>query len=72
VQRQKTQATVWGHLRLPKDVSVFKEVPNTRILLDILPYTVSDPAHPDRDDEFGACSAWAVSGIKGRINCIEA
>ena len=53
VQRQKTQATVWGHLRLPKDVSVFKEVPNTRILLDILPYTVSDPAHPDRDDEFG-------------------
>lgn len=53
VQRQKTQATVWGHLKLPKDVSVFKETPNTRVLLDILPYIVTDPAHPDRDDEFG-------------------
>lgn len=40
------------HLRLPKGVSLFKEEPKTRVSLDIIPYVVSDPRHPDRDDEF--------------------
>ena len=31
---------------------MFKEEPKTRVSLDIIPYVVSDPRHPDRDDEF--------------------
>ncbi len=49
--KQKVQTTQYGHLRLPKNVSIFKEEPGSRVRLDILPYYVTDPNHPDRDDE---------------------
>jgi len=51
--KQKTQATQYGHLKLPRNVSVFKEEPGSRVRLDILPYVVTDENHPDRDDENG-------------------
>ncbi len=51
--KQKTQATQYGHLRLPKNISVFKEEPGSRVRIDILPYVVTDKNHPDRDDENG-------------------
>jgi len=51
--KQKTQATQYGHLKLPRNVSVFKEEPGSRVRLDILPYVVTDGNHPDRDDENG-------------------
>jgi len=43
----------YGHLNLPKGISVFKEEPKTRVDIDILPYEVGDQNHPDRDDEYG-------------------
>jgi len=49
--RQKTRASQYGHLSLPKGVAVFKEEPGSRVRLDILPYTVTEENHPDRDDE---------------------
>lgn len=51
--KQRTQATQYGYLRLPRNVSVFKEEPGSRVRLDILPYVVTDENHPDRDDENG-------------------
>ncbi len=51
--KQKIQATQYGYLRLPRNVSVFKEEPGSRVRLDILPYVVTDENHPDRDDENG-------------------
>lgn len=51
--KQKTQVTQYGYLRLPRNVSVFKEEPGSRVKLDILPYVVTDKNHPDRDDENG-------------------
>ncbi len=51
--KQKTQAAQYGHLKLPRNVSVFKEEPGSRVRLDILPYVVTDQNHPDRDDENG-------------------
>ncbi len=51
--KQKTQATQYGHLKLPRNVSVFREEPGSRVRLDILPYVVTDENHPDRDDENG-------------------
>lgn len=49
--KQKTQGAKYGHLNLPKGVSVFKEEPGSRVRLDFLPYEVTDPKHSDRDDE---------------------
>lgn len=49
--KQKAQATQYGHLRLPKNVNIFKEEPGSKVLLDILPYYVTDEHHLDRDDE---------------------
>ncbi|MEM4359806.1 MAG: hypothetical protein QXT45_04700 [Candidatus Bilamarchaeaceae archaeon] len=48
-EKSKISST-YGHLVLPRGVSVFKETAGV-VHLDIIPYTVSDPAHPDRDDE---------------------
>jgi len=49
---KQSRGARFGHLNLPKGVSVFREEPKTRVDLDILPYTVTDEVHPDRDDEY--------------------
>lgn len=50
-KQQKSRASSFGYLELPKGVSLFKEEPGSRVRLDILPYIVTDERHPDRDDE---------------------
>ena len=50
-QRQQKAATSYGHLLLPKDVKVFNPKPGSKVLLDFLPYTVTDEKHPDRNPE---------------------
>lgn len=50
-QKQQKGAS-YGHLNLPKGLSVFKEEPGSRVNLDILPYEVTAANHPDRDDEY--------------------
>lgn len=42
----------FGHLKLPKNIPVFKEEPGSRVDLDIMPYVVTTNNHPDRDDEY--------------------
>lgn len=49
--KQKTSGAQYGHLQLPKNVSVFKEEAGGRAALDIIPYEVTDSNHPDRDDQ---------------------
>lgn len=42
------------HLNLPKGISLFAPEPGSKnVLLDFLPYIVSDPKHPDRNVEAG-------------------
>lgn len=53
IEKQKSQKSQYGYLKLPKGVNVFKEEPGSRVKLDILPYVVTDPNHPDRDDSLG-------------------
>lgn len=50
-RRQKTAGSSYGYLLLPKGVSVFKETPGKRAYIDIMPYEVTDPKHPDRNEE---------------------
>lgn len=50
-KRQKSAASSYGYLQLPRDVSVFKEDPGGRAFLDIMPYEVSEKKHPDRNDD---------------------
>jgi hypothetical protein len=52
-QKQKTAGTNYGHLKLPKNVSIFKEEPGGRATLDFIPYVVTDEHHMDRDVEMG-------------------
>src|SRR6056297_919192 len=49
--KQKSQGAQYGHLNLPKGINVFKETPGDKVRLDILLYEVTDPKHPDRDNE---------------------
>ena len=67
-QKQQRGAS-YGHLNLPKGLSIFKEEPGSRVNLDILPYEVTAANHPDRDDEYEIAFP-GVFGTKGRIGCI--
>lgn len=50
-KRQQSQGSSYGHLMLPKGVSVFNPKPGSKIKLDFMPYEVSDLKHPDRDEK---------------------
>jgi hypothetical protein len=52
-QRQKKASSSYGYLSLPRDLNVFKEEPGSKMKIDIMPYEVTDPRHPDRNDEAG-------------------
>ena len=51
--KQQSAKSEYGYLRLPQGVSVFSPKPSSKVRLDFLPYKVTDPKHPDRDDELG-------------------
>lgn len=53
VKQQKAQGSKYGYLNLPKNIRVFKEEPGSRVSLDILPYTVTDPKHMDKNVDLG-------------------
>lgn len=53
VQKQRQATAQYGHLNLPRGVTLFREKPGGRCRLDFLPYEVTDPKHPDRDDDAG-------------------
>ena len=50
-QESRRSGAQYGHLILPKGVSIFKETPGGRARLDIVPYKVTDMNHLDRHDE---------------------
>jgi hypothetical protein len=50
---KQSRGAHFAHLNIPKGVGIFREEPKSRITLDILPYEVTDPNHPDRDEEYG-------------------
>ena len=50
---KQQRGSSYGHLNLPKGLNVFKEEPGSRVTLDIMPYEVTIPNHPDKDEEYG-------------------
>ena len=50
---KQSRGSQFGYLNLPKGTPVFKEEPDTRVILDIMPYEVTIENHPDRDDDIG-------------------
>jgi len=52
-KRQQQQAKSYGYLKLPKDVSIFKETPGGKARLDFIPYEIILSNHPDRNDDDG-------------------
>jgi len=52
-KKQQRGASQYGYLNLPQGVSVFSPEPGSKVRLDFMPYEVTDPNHPDRDDELG-------------------
>lgn len=53
-KRQQTAATSYGHLLLKKGTSVFSVEPGSKnVLLDFLPYEVTDKKHPDKNADLG-------------------
>lgn len=50
-QKQGKAGASYGYLNLSKGISVFTPEPGGRVTLDFLPYNVTDPKHPDRNDE---------------------
>ena len=51
-KRQKTAGASYGYLNLPKGVNVYSPDPGSKnVLLDFLPYIVTDQRHPDRNEE---------------------
>ena len=40
-----------GFLKLPGDTKIFKEKPDSKVLLDIMPYEVTDTNHMDKDED---------------------
>ena len=52
-QKTKNSGATYGYLNLPRGVSVFAPEPGGKMRFDIMPYKVTDPKHPDRDDAAG-------------------
>jgi hypothetical protein len=50
-QKERTGNKSYGVLNIPKGVDVFSAEPGGKITLDIIPYVVTDPKHPDYDEE---------------------
>jgi hypothetical protein len=50
---KQSRGSQYGYLNLPKGTPIFKEEPDTRVTLDIMPYEVTIENHPDRDDDIG-------------------
>ena len=50
-ERTAKSGASYGHLRIPRGIDVFNPDPDGKYKLDFLPYIVTDPKHPDRDDE---------------------
>ena len=48
-KKQKQGRASYGYLNLPKGIPIFKEEPDTKIKLDIVPYKITDSKHPDKD-----------------------
>jgi len=53
VVRQESQRSSFGYLKLPKDLKVYVPIAGSKELIDIIPYPVSSPKHPDLDAELG-------------------
>ena len=51
--KQKKAGASYGYLVLPKGANVFSPEPGASIKLDFMPYEVTDPKHPDRDEKAG-------------------
>jgi hypothetical protein len=52
-ERDKKEGSSYGYLLLQKNVSVYNPEAGKSVKLDFIPYIVTDPKHPDRDDENG-------------------
>ena len=52
-QKEKSRGSSYGYLKLPKGVSVYTPTPGAKEKFDIIPYTVTSPNHPDKDEEIG-------------------
>ena len=50
ISRQKASSN-FGYLNLPKEISTWSPTPGSKTTFDVIPYIVSDPKHPDRNDE---------------------
>jgi hypothetical protein len=50
-RRQQQAASSYGYLKLPQGVTIFNPDVDSKVLLDFIPYEVTDPKHPDRDDD---------------------
>lgn len=50
IEKTKSRGRSFGYLTLPKDMRVISPVPGEKMLIDIIPYEVTDPKHLDRDD----------------------
>ena len=52
-KEHRQQESNYGYLLLPKGIQMFQPEPGKRHAFDILPYIVTDPNHPDRNDQLG-------------------
>lgn len=52
-ERQEKAQKSFGYLNIPKGIPIFNAEPGGRHKLDIMPYVVTDAAHPDRYEDEG-------------------
>lgn len=50
-EKDRKEGSSYGYLILPKNVGVFSPKPGETVKLDIVPYIVTDPKHPDRNEK---------------------
>jgi len=54
----------YGYLKLPKGISIFKEDPKKRLMMDIIPYIVSVNNHPDKENGAEKGEQWYYRPFK--------
>jgi len=52
-EKEKESSSSYGYLNIPRGTEVFQAKPGGRTSIDIIPYIVTDPNHPNKDEENG-------------------
>jgi hypothetical protein len=67
-RKQKAQSSQYGYLNLPQGATLFKEEPDSKVMMDFLMYEITDKHHPDLSENLVVGDLWYRKPFKVHRN----